>query len=170
MISLFPVDAICHVCRKACLDSFGEHAVRCKELSGFKYRHDMVRDVLFDICRLAGISAKKEASVNFLTDPSDGRSILRPADVLVFGWVGGKYACVDLTRVSPLVGLSSRGFTACHAALKAASCKAVELLSRVQRVMHSNVMTPRSTDVVFKRIGFAIQKELAAQFLARLPP
>ncbi|GKD54292.1 hypothetical protein Tco_1287679, partial [Tanacetum coccineum] len=94
MIPLFPVDAICPICRKACLDSFGEHAVHCKEL---------VR---------AGISAKKEALVNFLTDPSDGGSTLRPADVLVFGWVRGKHACVDLTRVFPLVGLSSRGFTA----------------------------------------------------------
>ncbi|GJZ83075.1 hypothetical protein Tco_0648248 [Tanacetum coccineum] len=123
MISLFPVDAICPVCRKACLDSFGEHAVHCKELSGFKYRHDMVRDVLFYICRRAGISAKKEAPVNSLTDPSDGRSTLRPVDVLVFGWVGGKHACVDLTGVSPLMGLSSRGFTVGQTALKAASCK-----------------------------------------------
>ncbi|GKD38767.1 hypothetical protein Tco_1258974 [Tanacetum coccineum] len=84
MIPLFPVDAICLVCRKACLDSFGEHAVHCKELPGFKYRHDMVRDVLFYICRRVGISAKKAAPVNFLTDPSDGRST-QPADVLVFG-------------------------------------------------------------------------------------
>ncbi|GJU74313.1 hypothetical protein Tco_1265718 [Tanacetum coccineum] len=198
MIPLFSVDAICPVCRKACLDSFGEHAIHCKELPRFKYRHDMVRDVLFDICRRDGISAKKEAPVNFLSDPSDGRSTLRPADVLVFGWVGGKHACVDLTGVSTLVGLSSRSFTAGQAALKAASGKvtkhekacidnqhvfipfafdtfgflapeAVELLSRVQRVMHSNVMTPRSTDVVFKRIGFAIQKGLAAQLVTRLP-
>nr|GEW27007.1 auxilin-like protein [Tanacetum cinerariifolium] len=73
--------------------------------------------------------------------------------------------------------LSSRGFTAGQAALKAASGKvtkhekacienqhvfipfafntfgflaadAVELLSRVQRVMHINVITPRSTDVL----------------------
>ncbi|GKC75879.1 zinc knuckle CX2CX4HX4C containing protein [Tanacetum coccineum] len=106
--------------------------------------------------------------------------------------------CVDLTGVSPLVGFSSRGFTAGQAAFKAALCKvtkhekacienqhvfipfafdtfsflapeAVELLSRVQRFMHSNVMTPRSTDVVFKRIGFTIQKGLAAQLVARLP-
>ncbi|GKA09149.1 ARID DNA-binding domain-containing protein [Tanacetum coccineum] len=186
------------VCRKPCLDSFGEHAVHCKELPGFKYRHDMVRDLIFDICRRAGISAKKEAPVNFLTDPLNGRSTLRLADVLVFGWVGGKHACVDLTGVFPLVGLSSRGFTAGQAALKAAlgkvtkhekacienqhlfipfafdifgflASEAVELLSRVQRVMHNNVMTPRSTDVVLKRIGFAIQKELAAQLVARLP-
>ncbi|GJS51279.1 RNA-directed DNA polymerase, eukaryota [Tanacetum coccineum] len=91
---------------------------------------------------------------------------LRPADVLVFGWVGGRHACVDLTGVSSLVGLSSRGFTVGQAALKAASCKvtkhektcienqhvfipfafdtfgflapeAVEILTRVQRVMNS---------------------------------
>ncbi|GJX23731.1 hypothetical protein Tco_0228176 [Tanacetum coccineum] len=43
------VDAICPVCRKACLDSFREHAVHCKELTGFKYRHDMVRDVHFGL-------------------------------------------------------------------------------------------------------------------------
>nr|GEU83964.1 putative reverse transcriptase domain-containing protein [Tanacetum cinerariifolium] len=45
----------------------------------------------------------------------------------------------------------------------------VKLLNRVQRVMHINIMTPRSTNVVFKRIGFAIQKGLAAQLIAYLP-
>nr|GEX38106.1 signal recognition particle, SRP19 subunit [Tanacetum cinerariifolium] len=94
--------------------------------------------------------------------------------------------------------LSSQGFTAGHAALKVASCKgtkhekscienqhvfvpfafdtfgflapeAVELLNRVQRVMNSNVMTPRSTNIVFKRISFAIQKRLATQLVTRLP-
>ncbi|MFS8017406.1 hypothetical protein Hanom_Chr15g01380001 [Helianthus anomalus] len=47
--------------------------------------------------------------------------------------------------------------------------EAVDLLCRVQRVMHSNVMTLRSMDVVFKRLSFAIQKGLAAQLVARLP-
>ncbi|MFS7991232.1 putative exostosin [Helianthus anomalus] len=160
--------------------------------------HDIHKDVLFDIFRCAGISAKKEAPVNFLTDPLEGRSTLRPADILVFGWVGGKHACVDLTGVSPLVGLGNSAFTVGQAALKAASGKvikhekacldnqhvfipfafdtfgflapeAVDLLSRVQRVMHSNVMTPRSMDVVFKRLSFAIQKGVAAQLVARLP-
>ncbi|KAL8222752.1 hypothetical protein R6Q57_020151 [Mikania cordata] len=49
MIPLFPADAPCPVCHKVCLDSFGEHAVHCKELPGFKYRHDLVRDVQADI-------------------------------------------------------------------------------------------------------------------------
>ncbi|GKB23038.1 hypothetical protein Tco_0862439 [Tanacetum coccineum] len=135
----------------------------------------------------AGISVKKEAPVNFLTNPSDRRSTLRLADVLVFEWVGGKHMCVDLTGVSPIVGLSGRGFIVVQAALQAASYKvtkhkkacienqhmfipfafdtfgflapeAVKLLNRVQRVMNSNVMTPKSTNVVFHRISFAIQK------------
>ncbi|GKB63997.1 hypothetical protein Tco_0920183 [Tanacetum coccineum] len=73
------LDEICPVCRKACLDSFGEHT-------------------------RVGISSNIKALVNFLTDQLDGRSTLRPVDVLIFGWVGGKHACVDLIRVSPLVG------------------------------------------------------------------
>jgi hypothetical protein len=63
-------------------------------------------DVLFDIFRHAGISVKKETPENFLTDPQDRRSTLRPADVLVHGWVRGKHVCVDLTEVSPLVRLA----------------------------------------------------------------
>ncbi|KAF5817390.1 hypothetical protein HanXRQr2_Chr02g0052461 [Helianthus annuus] len=184
-IPLFPVDEVCPVCHKVCLDSFGEHVVHCRELPRFKYRHDLVSDVHFDIFRRTGISAKKETPVNFLIELLEGRSTLRPTDILVFGWVGGKHACVDLTGVSPLVGLEGSAFTVGHATLKAASGKvtkhkkmcldnqhvfiplafdtfgflapeAMDLLSRVQRVTHSNVMTPRSIDVVFKRFSVAI--------------
>ncbi|GJT41333.1 putative reverse transcriptase domain-containing protein [Tanacetum coccineum] len=198
MIPLFPVDEPCPVCRKVCLDSFGEHAVHCKELPGFKYRHDLVRDVLYDVLKRAGISSRKEAPVNFLTDPLEGRSTLRPADILVFGWAGGKHACVDLTGVSPLVGLRDNGFVAGQVALKAESSKvakhekaclenqhvfipfafdtfgflapeAEEFLNRVQRVVQSNFSTPKTQNFIFSRIGFAIQKGVAAQLVARLP-
>ena len=198
MIPLFPPDDSCPICKKACLDRFGEHALHCKELPGFKYRHDWVRDVLWDVLRRAGISAKKEAPVNFLTDPREGRSSLRPADVLVFGWAGGKHACVDLTGVSPLVGLRDRGFVPGQAVLKAearkvakheAAClenqhvfipfafdtfgslapEAVRFLERVQKVVHSDSQSPRNQGYVFSRIGFAIQKGIAAQLVARLP-
>jgi hypothetical protein len=70
-ISLFSIDEVCLVCRKACLDNFGKHAVHCREFPSFKCRHDFVRDVLFDVFRRAVISAKKEAPVNFLTDPHE---------------------------------------------------------------------------------------------------
>ncbi|MFS7972511.1 putative exostosin [Helianthus anomalus] len=157
--------------RKACLDKYGEHALHCRELPGFKYRHDFVRDASMDILRRAGISAKKEAPVNFLTDPSKGRSTLRPADVLV---------CV-----SPLAGFRENGFVAGQAVLKAESKKlekhakaceanqhafvplafdtfgslapeAVKFLSRVQRVVHSNFSTPQGRGFIFSRLGFSI--------------
>nr|GEX83388.1 putative reverse transcriptase domain-containing protein [Tanacetum cinerariifolium] len=166
MIPLFSVDAICPVCRKACFDYFEEHAIHCKELLRFKYRHDMVRDVLFDICRRVGIFAKKEAPVNYLTDPLDGRSTLRPADVLAaLKAASGKVtkhekACIENQHVLIPFVFDTFGFLA---------SEVVELLSRVQRVMHNNVMTPRSMNVVFKRIGFAIKNRLAAQLVARLP-
>jgi hypothetical protein len=67
MIPLFSTDEVCPVCRKACLDTFGEHAIHCKKLPDFKYIHDFVRDVLFDIFRRARVLVKKEASVNLLT-------------------------------------------------------------------------------------------------------
>ncbi|PNY14294.1 auxilin-like protein, partial [Trifolium pratense] len=126
MIPIFPIDEFFPVCRKSCLDQIGEHAVHCKELPGFKYRHDFVMDVLCDIFKRAGVSVKKEVPVNFLTDPQEGRSTLRPADVLVYGGIGRKHACVDLTRVSPLVGLRTGDFIVGQEALKAASSKVVK--------------------------------------------
>ncbi|GJS81086.1 hypothetical protein Tco_0747627 [Tanacetum coccineum] len=142
----------------ACFDSFREHAIHCEELPGFKYRHDMVRDVLFDICRHAVISAKKEAPVNFLTDPRED-----PHSDRLTGFTAGQAAleavsckvtkhekaCIENQHVFILFAFDTFGFLA---------PEAVELLSQVQWVMYSNVMTPRPTDVVFKRIGFAIQK------------
>ncbi|MCI59776.1 auxilin-like protein, partial [Trifolium medium] len=49
--------------------------------------------------------------------------MLRPADVLVYGWTGEKHACVDLTGVFPLVRLRSGDFIVGQAGLKAASSK-----------------------------------------------
>ncbi|CAL5205304.1 unnamed protein product [Lathyrus oleraceus] len=83
MIPLFHVDEICPVCRKAFLNTFGKHLVHCKELLEFKYRHDLVRDIIFDIFRHAEVSVKKEMTVNFLIDPQEGRSTRRPTYVLV---------------------------------------------------------------------------------------
>nr|GEV86612.1 putative exostosin-like protein [Tanacetum cinerariifolium] len=131
-------------------------------------------------------------------DPLEGRSTLRPADILVFGWAGGKHACVDLTGVSPLVGFRENGFVAGQAALKAESSKVAKhekaclenqhviipfafdtfgflapetekFLNRVQRVVQSNCSTPKAQNFIFSRIGFAIQKGVAAQLVARLP-
>ncbi|MFS7986261.1 putative exostosin [Helianthus anomalus] len=168
MVLLFPVD---------------EHTVHCRELPGFKYRHDLVRDVLFDIFRRTGISPKKETPVNFLTDSLEGRSTLRQP--IFWSWIGGKHAwgsafTVGQTALKAASGKVTKHEKACldnqHVFIPFAfdtfgflTPEAVGLLSRVQRVMHSNVMTSRSMDVVFKRLSFAIQKGVAAQLVARLP-
>ncbi|KAL8159521.1 hypothetical protein V2J09_001058 [Rumex salicifolius] len=112
--------------------------------------------------------------------------------------VNRKHTCVNLNGVSPFTGIRYATFTVGQATLMATSGKvskhdkacrnnghvfilfsfdifgflaleAVGLLKRVQKVMHSNVMTPRSRDFVFQRIGFAIQKGLITQLVARLP-
>jgi hypothetical protein len=111
---------------RQCLETFGEHATHCRELLGFKYRHDLVRDVLFEIFRRAGISVKKEAPVNFLTNLQEGRSTLYPADVLIYGRVGGKHASADLIGVFPLVGLGVGDFIVGRTSLEAASSKMVK--------------------------------------------
>ncbi|GJW44241.1 putative reverse transcriptase domain-containing protein [Tanacetum coccineum] len=130
MILLFLVDEPCLVCRKVCLDSF------------------------------AGISSKKEAPVNFLTDPLEGRSTLRPADILVFRWAGRKHACVDLTGVSPLVGLRDNGFVSGQVALKAESSKVAKHEKACLKNQH--VFIP----FAFDTFGFLAPK--AEEFLTRV--
>jgi hypothetical protein len=84
----------CLVCCKGCLATFGEHATHCPA-SRLQIQTNLIRDVLFDILGHARISVKKVAPVNFLTDPQEERSTLRSTDVLMYGWIGGKYVCVD---------------------------------------------------------------------------
>jgi hypothetical protein len=48
--------------------------------------------------------------VNFLTDPLDKRSTLKLADVMVYGWVGGKHGCVNLTGGFTACGIRDRDF------------------------------------------------------------
>ncbi|KAJ0789034.1 putative exostosin [Helianthus annuus] len=188
MVPFFPVDDPCSVCRKSCLDFFGEHTVHCKELPGFKYRHDLVRDVLHDVLKGAGILIKKEATVNFLTDPLEGRSTLRHADILVLGWEGGKHACVDLASASPLVGLRDHGFVAGQVITKAKAVKvakhkkacienqhvfvpfafdtfssltpnAVRFLKQVQQVVSSNITHVKGHNFVLVGYGLLFRRE-----------
>jgi hypothetical protein len=93
---------------------------------------------------------------------------------------------VDLTEVSvPLVGLTTGGFTVGQTAIKVASSKVVkheracsenqhafipfvfntfgflvhevvDILKRVQRVIHNNMVSSRSLNILFKMIDFII--------------
>ncbi|MFS8014117.1 hypothetical protein Hanom_Chr15g01340861 [Helianthus anomalus] len=87
-------------------------------------------------------------------------NVLKFKYIYIFLNIKHEKACLDNQHVFIPFAFDTFGFLA---------PEAVDLLNRVQRVMHSNVMTPRSMDVVFKRLSFAIQKGVAAQLVARLP-
>jgi hypothetical protein len=72
--------------------------------------------------------------VNFLTDLLERRFTLRLADVLVYGWVGEKYACVNFIEVFPLVVLTTRDFTVGQTTSKL-------LLAKWQNVKERRVLT-----------------------------
>jgi len=101
MIPLFSLNEVYPVCRNANLDTFGEHAVHCKEFLGFN-KHDFARDVLFD-------------TFDFLAQ------------------------------------------------------EVVDLLRKVLRVMHNIVMSLRSMNSMFTRIGFTFLKGLTKQLVVCLP-
>lgn len=126
MIPLFSIDEVCHVCRKVCLDTFRERVIHCTNLSSFKWWHDLVRDVMFDIFWRVVVSVRRRRLWIFLLTHMMGRSTLRLANVLVYGWIRRKHVCVDLTWVSPLVWVKTSDFTVVQTALKVASSKVVK--------------------------------------------
>lgn len=88
-------------------DIFGDHAVSCAGIVGIKYRHNVVRDTLVDVCYWSGISARKEVDIG-LSGGNDGA--LRPADVLLYSWDRGRDVCVYLKGSSPLTQTGLSGF------------------------------------------------------------
>ena len=66
-----------------------------------KFQHNLVRDMLVDICCKAGILVRKEALKGFSSETGKD---LRPMDLLLFNWAHGKDACVDVTGGSAFAG------------------------------------------------------------------
>nr|GEW00056.1 putative reverse transcriptase domain-containing protein [Tanacetum cinerariifolium] len=83
------------------MDQWGDHAVHCSSEVGVKFRHNLMYDILVDICSEVGIIVRKEDPIGFLSE--DGKD-LRPADLLLFNWLQGKDACLDVTDISPFAG------------------------------------------------------------------
>ncbi|RHN68840.1 hypothetical protein MtrunA17_Chr3g0118311 [Medicago truncatula] len=177
---------VCLICKKYGMEQYN---FGCKELSGFKYKCDFVRDVPFDLFIRKGVLVKKETLVNFFTE----RSTLKYVNVMSYKLVGEKYTCVDLTGVSQLVKLRIETFTVGQTTLKTMSSKVVKhekICSNNQHVfvlfafdtfdvqfqrllsfyvvMYNNVKSSRYMNVVSTRNNFAIQKGLVMLFVARL--
>ncbi|PWA93264.1 exostosin-like protein [Artemisia annua] len=50
------------------MDQWRDHAVHCASEVGVKFRHNLVRDILVDICSKEGIMVRKEAPMGFLSE------------------------------------------------------------------------------------------------------
>ena len=96
------------------LDPLGHHASTCKRGGDAVFRHNRLRDVVAESCRLAHLSVKVEAGNNLTPDHSH----TRPADVLVQNWSRGRPAAFDICVTSPLntLTLSEAGVCAGAAA------------------------------------------------------
>jgi hypothetical protein len=102
---------------------------------------------------LTGLSPPVELEVG---DFTVGRTTLKVASSKMVKY---EKACSDNQHVFIPFVVNTFGFLA---------PESVDLLKRVQRVMHSNVVSPRFMNVVFQRLDFTIQKGLAAQIVVRL--
>ena len=94
-VPLFCTPTPCSSCSRVFEeDVFGVHAISCVGFVGIKYRHNLVRDSLLDICFRSGLSVRKEVDIG-LRDEQDHP--LRPTDLLLYSWERGRDVCVDLT-------------------------------------------------------------------------
>eukprot|EP00731_Ephydatia_muelleri_P011109 Em0006g3a len=91
----------CAFCPDSILDPLGHHASTCKRGGDAVLRHNLLRDVFADSCRLAQLPVKLEVGNNLTPDHDHSR----PADVLVHNWSLGKPAAFDFCVTSPLNSL-----------------------------------------------------------------
>ena len=80
----------------AILDKFGDHAVGCSSDGGRIFRHDRLRDVIFNYTQKAALCPvleKRHLSLN---------SSSKPADVFLPSWISGRAAALDVTVISSL--------------------------------------------------------------------
>ncbi|GKE86221.1 hypothetical protein Tco_1559963 [Tanacetum coccineum] len=77
-VPMFSKGSLCPSCNAHRMDQWGAHAVDCSSEVGVKFRHNL----------------------------EDGKD-LRPADLLLFNWLQGKDACLDVTCISPFAGMGA---------------------------------------------------------------
>ncbi|GJT65284.1 hypothetical protein Tco_1016764 [Tanacetum coccineum] len=194
-IPMFSEGSVCPSCNVHRMDKWGDHAVHCSSEVGVKFRHNLVRDILVDICSKVGIMVRKEAPMGFRS--GDGKD-LRPADLLLFNWLQGKDACLDVTGISPFAGMGAKSWAPAVALLNAVEKKkkkyasicedngykfipfafstfgefdkdALDTLLRIKSISISHSNNVKSGEFIFHRVSFCIQKGVGAQLVSRLP-
>ncbi|GKB07222.1 hypothetical protein Tco_0835506 [Tanacetum coccineum] len=72
-VPMFSEGSLCPSCNTHPIDQWRDHAVHCSSKVGVKFRHNLVRDILVDICSKVGIMVRKEAPMGFLSE--DGKDL-----------------------------------------------------------------------------------------------
>ena len=93
---LFNESFRCPICTTSMLDTYGDHALVCSTSGDVIARHNAVRDFLYTLAKVAGLSPKLEPS-RLLTESSH-----RPGDIYIPNWSTGRPLALDVTIASPL--------------------------------------------------------------------
>ncbi|GJR72391.1 hypothetical protein Tco_0084756 [Tanacetum coccineum] len=164
-VPLFSVSKPCS--RVFAGDIYGDHAVSCAGIIGIKHRHNMVRDILVDICFRSGISAGLDVCVDLtgsspltqtrMTNFAPGRAVTDAAHRK-----RGKYMAKCAA-----IGYGFLPFS--FSSLGELETDAVTLLKRVRNFSMAQDIGARAAGHIFNRIGFSIAKGVGAQIVSRLP-
>ena len=95
-----PAEARCPRCGQT-LDEFGDHLMCCQS-NNFAARHGALQGVLIEILAQARQPCEREVGLDTDNAGRTLRQQLRPADILLKGWDGGKDVAVDVTVVHPV--------------------------------------------------------------------
>ncbi|GJZ18981.1 hypothetical protein Tco_0555571, partial [Tanacetum coccineum] len=130
--------------------------------------------------------------------PLGGREGSTTTDLLLFNWLQGKDACLDVTCISPFAGMGATSWApgvALHNVVEKKKKKygsvceengykfipfafstfgefdmdALDTLSRIKSISISHSNNAKSGVFIFHRVSFCIQKGVGAQLVSRLP-
>ena len=113
-VDVFPAAAQCMACPHQS-DPAGDHAISCGWGGERIFRHNAIRDALFNTCTQACLTPSREDRA--LLPGTDAR----PADLYIPAWTGGKDTALDITVVNPLqvAMVQQAAVTPGHALVKA---------------------------------------------------
>ena len=92
---------VCPKCHTTVLDPFGDHLMCCRQ-NNFSARHGALQDSLLLVLGMAKQPAEREQPLRQANASRVLRQHLRPADILLRGWAGGRDVAVDVTIAHPL--------------------------------------------------------------------
>ena len=95
-LPVFQAEGPCPACGRHS-DRLGDHALGCAQQGERIYRHNALRDIVFQSAQQACLSPTREE--RFLITERESE---RPGDVKIPNWISGQDCALDITVISPL--------------------------------------------------------------------